>query len=132
MGKLDDIQILDSRYRGLALPIYKRPGGYFATEKTREVIKSDLRMLFSTAPGERVMLPTYGVKLRNLIFEPNDTVLESLLRRQISDAIRTWEPRVALNQLKIRQKNELVQLDIGYTILSLSINDTLSLLLNRG
>ena len=42
-----------------------------------EDIQESLRILFSTAPGERVMHPSYGCGLKRMVFE------------QISETVRT-------------------------------------------
>jgi hypothetical protein len=72
-----------------------------ATQSNINQIKSDLLCLLLTNPGERVMLPTFGTPLRQLVFEQNDSILVQTATDMISTAIKTWEPRVTIEQINI-------------------------------
>ena len=65
--------------------------------QTEQHIKS----LTATGPGERVMLPTYGVPLRDAVFAPDDLVVAAQLSNQISNAMATWEPSVTVNDVSV-------------------------------
>jgi len=54
-----------------------------------------------TAPGERVMRPTYGAGLRAFVFENHDAFVETLLITQIQDGIRQWEPQINITEVQI-------------------------------
>lgn len=90
------------KFYGAPYPIVKHPLGFFRTQTDLNQIKSDLLVLLLTNPGERVMLPDFGVPLRSLIFEPNDPILAERAREMISLAISMWEPRVNINNIDIR------------------------------
>jgi len=49
-----------------------------------------------TIPGERVMRPTYGVNLRNFVFENLVSSDLSILQSNIEEQLRIYEPRVDL------------------------------------
>lgn len=57
-------------------------------------IAESLRILFLTAPGERIMHPTYGCALRQLVFEPMTPGGVSAIQEAISRAILFFEPRI--------------------------------------
>ncbi len=64
-----------------------------------EDIEESLRILFSTDPGERVMLPAYGCGLRRMVFENfNEQALTSL-KDMIRKAILFFEPRILLHRV---------------------------------
>ena len=47
--------------------------GYYALTKTHhEVIRQNLKNLILTVPGERIMIPDFGVGLKKLLFEQRD------------------------------------------------------------
>ena len=69
-----------------------------------------------TAPGERVMRPTWGTSLRISVFEPNDPQLRQRLEREITEAIRTYEPRVIVKELIVRPETETNKMYIKLTI----------------
>jgi phage baseplate assembly protein W len=64
-------------------------------------INESIRQIIGTSPGERVMLPEFGSRLRELLFEPNNDVLKSLAKVYVADAIRRWEKRVILKKVQI-------------------------------
>lgn len=88
-------------FLGLPYPVVKTPKGFFYSQGGIDQIKSDLICLLLTNPGERVMNPTFGTPLRRLLFEPNDLTLQVNARNAIINAIRTWEPRIAVNQVEV-------------------------------
>ena len=54
---------------------------FYGLNKTvKDNVKQNLKMLLFTAPGERVMLPDYGVGLKNYLFEndPEIYIIEKI------------------------------------------------------
>jgi len=82
-----------------SFPIEKNPLGLIRTITGTDAIKGDLLQLLLTNPNERVMLPTFGTPLRNLLFEQNDAVLAGRARETIANAIRDWEPRIVVKNI---------------------------------
>lgn len=72
-------------------------------------VKADLLVLLLTEPGERVMLPEFGTPLKRFLFEPNDSEIVSDVREAISNAIRTWEPRIAVSNIEITNTRENIE-----------------------
>jgi phage baseplate assembly protein W len=89
------------KFLGSQYPLKKTPRGTIAPTSGVDQIKADLLQLLLTNPGERVMLPTFGVPLRKLFFEPNDIILENRAYELITKAIQTWEPRIELSNVQI-------------------------------
>jgi phage baseplate assembly protein W len=90
-----------NKFLGSPYPITKGPHGFFRTQSGVNQIKSDLLVLLLTNPGERVFLPDFGTPLKRLIFEQNDTALETLARNMIISSIENWEPRIVVNQIEV-------------------------------
>lgn len=93
-----------SRFLGLQYPLEKTPRGILAQKSGVNQIKADLLQLLLTNPGERVMLPSYGTPLRELLFEQNDTFLVDKARQVITNAILTWEPRIVITDIQVTNK----------------------------
>jgi phage baseplate assembly protein W len=89
------------KFLGLQYPLVKTPRGILAQKRGVDQIKADLLQLLLTNPGERVMLPTYGTPLRQLIFEPNDSTLTARARKMIVDSILAWEPRIVISDIEV-------------------------------
>jgi uncharacterized protein len=107
------------KFLGLQYPIKRSPTGLMAKKSGVDQIKADMLQLLLTNPGERVMLPDFGVPLNKLIFEFNDTILESTARDMIAAALKKWEPRVVISQIAVTSKfdkNDLAPDDSGNDI----------------
>ncbi len=89
------------KFLGAQYPLVKTPRGVLGPINGVDAIKADLLQLLLTNPGERIMLPLYGVPLRKLHFEQNDVFLEAEARRMIALAIQTWEPRIEISNIVV-------------------------------
>lgn len=84
-------------------------------------IWQSLYILLSTSLGERVMQPTYGCNLQELLFETLTPNVASNIKELIRTAIVYHEPRIRLNQIDLSLSQELegvVNIAVNYTILS--------------
>lgn len=61
-------------------------------------IKQHVESLVATEPGERVMLPTYGVPTTSLVFEPDDDFISGEIKEFVENGLRKWEPGVHLRR----------------------------------
>lgn len=84
-------------------------------------IWQSLYILLSTNLGERVMQPTYGCNLQELLFETLSPNVVSNIKELIRTAILYHEPRIRLNRLDLSLSDQLegvVNITVIYTILS--------------
>jgi phage baseplate assembly protein W len=84
-------------------------------------IWQSLYILLSTSLGERVMQPTYGCNLTELLFETLSPNVASNIKELIRTAILYHEPRIRLNRLDLSLSEQLegvVNIALDYTILS--------------
>ncbi len=84
-------------------------------------IKESLSILLATAPGERVMQPTFGCGLKTMIFENVDETAITEMKDLIERAILFFETRIDLDEIYIDTDNiydGLMEIDIHYTIVS--------------
>lgn len=84
-----------------------------------EDIRSSLEILLSTRPGERVMLPSYGCQLDELLFEPLTTTMKTYIKDLIQTAILYHEPRIDVNKIELVDTGELegqILVTVDYTI----------------
>jgi len=83
-------------------------------------IRQSLMVLFSTAPGERVLLPEYGCPLHLQVFDTIDHHNLALLRSLISDAVLRYERRIVLEDLQFDVSAAIegvLQITLAYRIL---------------
>ena len=81
----------------IAIPFRLAPDGRIATEtRPNAQIKQHVYSLVLTEPGERVMLPTYGVPLTTSIFELDDEFTQAHLLTMVQNAMAAWEPGIEI------------------------------------
>lgn len=85
--------------------------------KESELIKQSIGIVLKTPQGSRFMLPEYGSRLDELMFEPNDEVLQDLVKFFIYEALAKWETRIKFQKIDFTQENEILYCEITYKIL---------------
>jgi len=70
-------------------------------------IKKSLEILLATRLGERIMQPTYGCNLEELMFKPLNITLKTFVVDLIKTAILYHEPRIDVEKIDIDPTNEL-------------------------
>ena len=87
--------------RGISFPFRVDQSGSIATSSGVEDIDSSIRMILTTAPGERLMRPHFGCKIWELLFEPINANTLGLMSEAVREAIGRWEPRVTLEDVRL-------------------------------
>jgi phage baseplate assembly protein W len=88
---------------GLMLPIQDGSVGYFdQSTDTFTAYRMNIINLIRTKPGERRMNPTFGCRLWNVVFEPNDAIIPSKVSQIIREDISTWIPGVTVKSVDVK------------------------------
>lgn len=87
--------------RGIAFPVRIDGTGRLAWSSGAENVRDGLRVVLLTEPGERLMLPDFGARLRGFLFAPNTPATHRLVQEEIERALRRWEPRIALRDVTV-------------------------------
>ncbi|MEZ4661663.1 MAG: GPW/gp25 family protein [Caldilineaceae bacterium] len=85
--------------RGWSFPPQIDALGGIRLTTAEEEIQQSIRIILSTAPGERVMRPAFGSRLHELVFEPNNEETFAQARRIVREALGMWEPRINLTNV---------------------------------
>lgn len=88
--------------RGWVFPPQIGPQGGMALTHERSEIDQAIHIILSTSPGERVMRPTFGCRLHDLIFAPNNSHTSAQAQRYVEDALGMWEPRITVMHVRVR------------------------------
>jgi hypothetical protein len=80
--------------RGWKYPIELDRSGGVAFSDLDESIRQSIHIILGTAPGERVMRPTFGCEIHDLIFAPNSMGTAGLAQHYVTEALTKWEPRI--------------------------------------
>ena len=72
----------------------------FAVAAYEESIRQAIRIILSTALGERVMRPDFGCAIHELVFAPNNATTRGMAERHVSEALLNWEPRIDVLEVR--------------------------------
>ncbi len=105
--------------RGLRFPIVPDAAGGLGWVEGDDNVEQSLRVLLLTATGERVMRATFGTQAPRLVFAPGSVQYLRLLEDTIRGAVRDWEPRVEV--LEVRAELSAVDpthatVNLGYRV----------------
>lgn len=79
-----------------------------------ECVKQDILNAFQTRIGERVMLPNFGSRIHDLLFDPFDEFTKQEVLDDI-DRVLSFEPRVRLENSNVREFDYGLQIELVLT-----------------
>jgi phage baseplate assembly protein W len=86
--------------RGWKFPILPDEAGRLGFTEGDANVEQSLRILLLTRLGERVMRQDFGSEAPRLVFAPGSERYLRLLETSIREAVRDWEPRVLLDDVR--------------------------------
>ena len=104
---------------GWSFPVRLTPGGSVQLFSGGEEIDAAIRMILTTAPGERVMRPDFGCSMWEQVFARVNPNTLGLIEQSVREALARWEPRITLDDVTARpddNDNAIVQIDIEYHV----------------
>lgn len=113
-------------YRGFSSYEYQKSKTFKLTDV--ELVKLDLLNHIFTRRGERVMMPTFGTRIPDMIFEPLDQPTVDVIRDDL-EAVFRFDPRVQLLELKIQPSYDTNSIVASARLLYIELQmvDTLNL-----
>ena len=70
------------------------------TVKDKAAITQSIKNLLLTRKGERLFQPQLGSNLQKSLFEPLDYGTAGMIKSQVKEAIKRWEPRVIVEDVR--------------------------------
>ncbi len=104
---------------GLAFPIQTDPRGEIHLVSSDVDIAQSIQIILGTHPGERVMRPTFGCRVHEMMFEPRDSTTMSLIKKYVDEALQLWEPRIqvfAINTESSDDQDGAIFVEIEYQV----------------
>ena len=103
-------------------------GPYSMHSDIVQSVKQNIKILLLTNPGERIMLPRFGVGLKKYLFEIDHTNLESEINEKIKQQFKKFMSFLDLKSTIIRKGDEgLITVQIAYKVKPLEFEDKLQL-----
>lgn len=80
-----------------------------------ELAKQDLLNYFSLKKGQKLMQPTFGTIIWDMLFEPLDEATQDVITQDITKIV-SYDPRLRVGQIAVTQQDTgfLVQLTLSY------------------
>ena len=112
---------MDSEFVGTGwrFPIMPDLMGGLSYVSGDENVEQSLKILLLTALGQRVMRSDFGSKAPSLVFAPGSLQYLGLLETTIREAVRDWEPRIDLDEVRAEpdlDDETRVTVHIGYRV----------------
>ena len=120
------------------IPLQKNEDdGFYALTKTvAENTKQNFKNLLLTRPGERVMIPDFGVGLRNYLFSNRAETLEADIAYRIESQVEKYLPFITINNIEFFDIQEnfenpeapnTINMLVEYSIPDFGFSDTLEI-----
>lgn len=111
----------------VALPLTSNleDGSYALVKNFKDNTRQNLKTLILTSPGERLMIPDYGVGIRRKLFQLNNRVTKFEISRDITKQVSKYMPHVEIIEVNIFDSetnpnlfsdDETIQISIVYRI----------------
>jgi phage baseplate assembly protein W len=79
---------------GFGFPLRVTPQGRLAMVRSGERVEESIYLILSTKVGERVMMPTFGCTIHDLVFAPNNAATRTRAVDGVRRALVNFEPRI--------------------------------------
>lgn len=107
--------------------------GYALNKDYVSLVKQNLKMLILTSPGERVMMPDFGVGIRSYLFEPLSDLTKGDIDSKIRDQVSRYLSYLEIDLISFSDiDSELavpnaIKITLSYSITPLELMDSLTL-----
>ena len=121
-------------YRGPSFPLRAGSRGYFGLSQDITLINESIRQILGTPVGSRVMRRDFGSRIHELLFEPNDQVLQSLAIKYAYEDVIKWEKRIFINEnevdAEINSDFQSLRIIIPYRMRRIAVRNQADFVLN--
>ena len=87
---------------GWSFPLHVDGRGGLPLSPHEKGIEEAIRIILSTAKGERRMRPNFGCDVHRLAFAPNNATTWGLASHYVEEALGWWEPRIEVVEIDTR------------------------------
>lgn len=99
--KLQEAQTMkhDLIGRGISFPLKIGSQGRMILTNDNNELQQSITIILMTPIGQRVMRPTFGCRVHELLFAPNNADTLSSAQKYVEDALAMWEPRIEVSSV---------------------------------
>ena len=114
-----------------------KDNGLALNKNLEDVVKQNLKNLLLTAPGERIMIPDFGVGLKAYLFENDTMSLRSEISAKIHEQISKYMSYISIISIDFKSSRDnkaipdnILHLRLNYRIDTLDKIDVLDIDMN--
>jgi phage baseplate assembly protein W len=103
---------------GWSFPVDVDATGGIRLVRRETEIEQSIRLILSTAPGERPMRPEFGCAIHDHVFDGVDGRTSSRIAFSVREALRRWETRIDVLDVRVDRhpvEPDALLLDVRYT-----------------
>lgn len=101
----------------IAFPLQVDPTGRTASAGTDDHVRQMVEQLLFTRPGERVMQPTLGCGLLQLVFEPNSPEIAAAVQMTVQASLQQWlSDVVRVDSLSVDAVDAALTITVSYVV----------------
>jgi phage baseplate assembly protein W len=86
---------------GWGFPVRVDPTGRIALVSREREVEEAIRLILSTAYGERPMRPEFGCAIHDFIFAPADASTAGRIAYEVEQSLERWEPRIQVMGVEV-------------------------------
>ena len=114
--------------------------GYKMLDNIKDVVKQNFKMLILTNPGERIMLPDFGIGMYTFLFEQDNPLLYQRIQQRIQTQTAKYLPFITVQDVQFDSmetnseytENRTLKVTVTYYIKPLNASDVLSVSVSGG
>lgn len=122
--------------KGISFPFrFNNRGGVAMSDNqgNGNKVVENIQQVLLTEPGQRVMEPEFGCRLRDVIFEPLDLTIQSIIKDRVTRALARWIPYIEVQDVVTSTvDNNTVVVMVYYKDLTTQEDDVAQATYNRG
>jgi phage baseplate assembly protein W len=99
--------------RSLSFPPRVGADGRMVWSEGEQNIRESIRVILLTNLRERVRLAEFGGGLNTFLFEPNNVATQRAIEERMLQALKRWEPRIAVESARVENDPEDVEAAIA-------------------
>lgn len=103
----------------IAFPLHIGGAGRTAAAGRDDHVRQMIGQLLFTRPGERVMQPTLGCALLQLVFEPNSPEIAAAVQMTVQASLQHWlSDVVRVDSLSVDAADAELTITVGYVVIA--------------
>lgn len=100
---------------------------YPQLKKEEHLLYDSIVTILMTKKDQRLFAPNFGSDLWKIVFQPADSVTTLLAEQYIWEALRAWEPRINLTDVRAQIHENYIYVVISYTTITTGVSISMGL-----